>query len=144
MKENSFTHNISSRSYSYINFSLKQFHQKTEHNNLHEYRICCRTVVLDCVRFSSLYPINWLLSIFSSDDILFNTLLMKHVSYIMSAGGVDEHAGKDEAGAGFHQAASLLHTAVTTGEGQPPHQHEARAQETAGGDPGDEVSTITM
>lgn len=60
----------------------------------------------------------------------------------MSAGGADEHAGKDEAGAGFHQAASLLHSAVTTGEGHPPHQHETRAQETAGGDPWNEVSTI--
>lgn len=61
-------------------------------------------------------------------------------SCVTSAGGADEHAGKDEAGAGFHQAASLLHTAVAAGEGHAPHQHEARAQETAGGDPGDEVS----
>lgn len=44
-----------------------------------------------------------------------------------SAGGADEHAGKDEAGAGFHQAASFLHTAVTAGEGHPPHQHETGA-----------------
>lgn len=64
------------------------------------------------------------------------------VSHITSAGGADEHAGKDEAGAGFHQAASLLHAAVTTGAGHPPNQHETRAEETAGGDPGNEVSTI--
>lgn len=59
-----------------------------------------------------------------------------------SAGGADEHAGKDEAGAGRHQAASLVHAAVFTGEGLPPDQHETRAQETAGGDPGNEVSFV--
>lgn len=63
-------------------------------------------------------------------------------AHCLSAGGADEHAGEDKAGAGFHQAASLLHTAVTAGERLPPHQHETRAQKTAGGDPGDEVSTI--
>lgn len=63
-------------------------------------------------------------------------------SHLMSAGGAHEHSRKDEAGVGFHQAASLLYTAVTSGEGHPPHQHETGAQETAGGDPGDEVSAI--
>lgn len=58
----------------------------------------------------------------------------------MSAGGADEHAGEDEAGVGFHQAAPILHAAVAAGEGHPPHQHETGAQEAAGGDPGDEVS----
>lgn len=53
----------------------------------------------------------------------------------LPAGGADEHAGKDETGAGCDQAASLLHTAISTGEGHPPHKHEARAQKTAGGDP---------
>lgn len=57
-----------------------------------------------------------------------------------SAGGADEHTGEDEAGAGFHQAAALVHPAVAVGEGHPPHKHEAGAQEAAGGDPGDEVS----
>lgn len=59
-----------------------------------------------------------------------------------AVGGADEHIGEDEAGAGFHQAASLLHTAVAAGEGRSPHQHETGAQETAGGDTGDEVSVI--
>lgn len=71
--------------------------------------------------------------------------LVKHYcvsSHLMSAGGAHEHSRKDEAGVGFHQAASLLYTAVTSGEGHPPHQHETGAQETAGGDPGDEVSAI--
>lgn len=60
----------------------------------------------------------------------------------LSVGGADEHAGEDEAGAGFHQATSLFHTAVSAGEGHPPHQHETRAQETAGGDTRDEVSVM--
>lgn len=59
-----------------------------------------------------------------------------------AVGGADEHAGKDEAGAGFHKAASLVHTAVPAGAGRQPHQHETGAQETAGRDPGDEVSAI--
>lgn len=63
----------------------------------------------------------------------------------ISARGADEHSGADQAGAGFHQAATLLHAAVSTGAGLPPHQHEAGAAETAGGDPGDEVSaTVTL
>lgn len=58
------------------------------------------------------------------------------------AGRDDEHTGKDKAGIGRHQAASLLHTAVSAGKGLTPHQHETRAQETAGGNSGDEVSVI--
>lgn len=62
---------------------------------------------------------------------------MRYVSLFsqMSVGGAHEHTRKDKAGVGCHQAASLLHTAVAAGEGHPPHQHETRAQETAGGDP---------
>lgn len=67
-------------------------------------------------------------------------LFLHHACW--SAGGADEHAGKDEARAGRHQAASLLHTAVVTGEGQPSDQHETRAQETAGGDPRNEVGIL--
>lgn len=62
------------------------------------------------------------------------------VSSALSAGGADEHAGEDQAGAGFHQAAPVVDPAVAVGEGHPPHKHEAGAQEAAGGDPGDEVS----
>lgn len=66
-------------------------------------------------------------------------------SALISAGGAHEHSGADQAGAGFHQAATLLHAAVSTGAGHPPHQHEAGEEETAGGDPGDEVSaTVTL
>lgn len=74
---------------------------------------------------------------FTPDDAQFNNYLMRYMSLFSqtSVGGANEHARKDEARAGCHQAASLLHTAVFTGEGHSPHQHETRTQETAGGDP---------
>ena len=76
--------------------------------------------------------------------LIYTFVVRSHNAWCLSAGGPDEHAGEDEAGAGFHQAASLLHTAVPAGEGHPPDQHETGAQETAGGDPGDEVSAIMI
>lgn len=76
---------------------------------------------------------------------LTEALFLFQPSTLTSVGGADEHPGADEAGAGFHQAASVLHPAVSPGAGLPPHQHEAGEEETAGGDPGDEVSaTVTL
>lgn len=84
----------------------------------------------------NIYHIYWLYR-FSFFQIAF-----PHNPCSLSVGGADEHTRKDKAGAGRHQAASVLHPAVSTGEGHPPHKHETRTQETAGGDPGNEVSVI--
>lgn len=57
-----------------------------------------------------------------------------------TVGGADGSVGEDPAGAGRHQAASVLHSAVPARERQAPQQPPPGETQTARGDPGDEVS----
>lgn len=57
-----------------------------------------------------------------------------------TVGGADGSAGEDAAGAGHHQAASVLHPAVAAREGPTPEQPSSGQTEAAPGDSGDEVS----
>lgn len=59
----------------------------------------------------------------------------------LSDRGADERPGEDPTGAGRHKGTARLHTAVPGGEGSALGQPPNRKAETAGGDPGDEVST---
>lgn len=57
-----------------------------------------------------------------------------------TVGGADGSAGEDAAGAGHHQAASVLHPAVAAREGPTPEQPSPGQTQAASGDSGDEVS----
>lgn len=56
-----------------------------------------------------------------------------------TAGGADGSTGEDPAGAEHHQAAPVLHSAVSAGEGPTPAQPSPGQTEAAPGDSGDEV-----
>lgn len=57
-----------------------------------------------------------------------------------TVGGADGSIGEDTPGAGHHQAASVLHSAVATREGSAPEQPPSGQTQAAPGDSGDEVS----
>lgn len=68
------------------------------------------------------------------------TLCLQFCVSTGTVGGADGSTGEDPAGAGHHQAASVVHSTVSAREGSTPAQPSPGQTEAAAGDSGDEVS----